>query len=239
MTSSVYKRFGLMLFCAAMVVICDNYSQAFSANILIDPGHSPKLPGAIGCSGNPEYRYNAILATKIATHLQKLGFKVSMTKSLESEISLSDRTLKSKGKDLFLSIHHDSVQPQFIIHKSDGGFCSTKAKGFSIFISRTNRYFRESLNYAHKLGAALVKKGLCPTHHHAEKILGENRHLHDPTLGIYFFDNLAVLKNAESPAILLEAAVIVNPVDETRAASDEYQSVIVESVEEMLVSRNN
>jgi len=228
-----------MLCYGVMAVISGNYSQAFCADILIDPGHSPKLPGTIGCSGKQEYRYNAVLASKIAVHIQKLGFNVSMTKALDSEILLSKRTFKSKGKDLFLSIHHDSVQPQFITRKSNGGFCSNKAKGFSIFISRKNRYFRESLNYAHKLGAALVKRGLCPTHHHAEKILGENRYLYDPALGIYFFDKLAVLKNAESPAIVLEAAVIVNPVDETRAASDEYQHAIVESVEQMLVPRND
>jgi len=226
-----------MLICAVMAVICGNYSQAFPADILIDPGHSPGLPGTIGCSGKPEYLYNAALTAKIATHLKILGFKVSTTKAPDSEISLPKRAFNSRGKDLFLSIHHDSVQPQFITRKSDGGYCSPKAKGFSIFISRTNRYFRESLNYAKKLGAALVKKGLCPTHHHAEKITGENRHLHDPALGIYFFDNLAVLKNAESPAILLESAVIVNPEDETRAASDEYQRAIVESVEKMLVSK--
>jgi len=226
-----------MLICGIIALIYGNYSQAFSADILIDPGHSPGLPGAIGCSGKSEYLYNAALTAKIATHLQILGFKVSMTKAMDSEISLSKRTVMSKGKDLLLSIHHDSVQPQFITRKSDGGFCSPKAKGFSIFISRTNRYFRESRNYADKLGAELVKKGLYPTHHHAEKILGENRHLHDPALGIYFFDNLAVLKNADSPAVLFEAAVIVNPEDETRAVSDEYQRAIVESVEKMLVSK--
>jgi N-acetylmuramoyl-L-alanine amidase len=225
-----------MFFCGVMAVIFGNYSQAFSADILIDPGHFPKSPGTVGCSGKQEYHYNAVLAARIANHLQKLGFNVSMTKALDSEISLSKRTFKSKGKTLFLSIHHDSVQPQFITRKSDGGFCSPKARGFSIFVSRTNRYFRESLNYAHKLGAALVKRGLSPSHHHAEKISGD---LYDAALGIYFFDNLTVLKNAESPAIVLEAAVIVNPEDETRAASDEYQRAIVESVEIMLVSRND
>lgn len=213
-------------------------SQAFTAGIMIDPGHSPKRKGAIGCSGKPEYRYNAELVSKIATHLEALGVNVSLTKERDSELSLTARAKKSKGKDLFLSVHHDSVQPRFIHARSSKGVCSHKAEGFSIFVSRSNRYVKESLDYAHKLGEALVKQGLSPTHHHAEKIRGENRPLYNPDLGIYFFDNLAVLKRANSPAILLEVAVIVHPEDEKRAASDEYQRIMVESVGTMFESRH-
>jgi N-acetylmuramoyl-L-alanine amidase len=235
MIFSFYKEHTCTLFCVAVAAICWNASQASSAEILIDPGHSPLSPGAIGCSGKTEYSYNAELASKIATHLQKLGFKTSMTKGLDSEICLPKRTLKSKGKDLFLSIHHDSVQPQFLVSKSGKGACSPKAQGFSIFVSRKNRFFKESLDYAHKLGTELVRRGLLPTLHHAENIAGENRYLYDPVLGIYFFDDLMVLKSAQSPAILFEAAVIVNPIDEKRAALAEYQNTIVESIGKMLV----
>ena len=229
MALSVNKKFGAILFCAGLIFCAS--SQAFSANILIDPGHSPGSPGAISCSGIPEFLYNDILAGKIAGRLRKAGVKVSMTRTPTSNISLSKRIAKSKGKDLFLSIHHDSVQPQFLTRQPAGGVCSSKAQGFSIFVSRKNPYFEKSLDYARELGTALVKKGFYPTHHHAENITGENRYLFDPNLGIYYFDDLAVLKNAKAPAILLEAAVIVNPEDEDRAASDKYQRAIAELIE--------
>jgi N-acetylmuramoyl-L-alanine amidase len=209
-------------------------NSSYSLSLLIDPGHSPKSIGTTACSGRPEYIYNANLAFEIAYYLRKDGMEVSMTKTPDSEISLIDRCNLSKGKDLFLSIHHDSVQPQFITYQSNGGFCSGKAEGFSIFISRKNHFYKKSLSYARKFGSALVNRGLRPSLHHAEKIEGEGRTLLEPELGIYLFDDLIVLKSAESPAILLEAAVIVNPKDEAKADSQKYQSLVAEAVKEMM-----
>jgi N-acetylmuramoyl-L-alanine amidase len=227
----------ITLFLFAIAVLFGSCPLAVAADILIDPGHSPKLPGAISCSGVAEYRYNYLLAAEIANYLSPLGHNVSLTKSENSVISLSRRAALSKGQDLLVSIHHDSVQPQFVSRTPEGGFCSYKAKGFSIFISRSNRYYKESLHYARTLGKAMVRRGYRPTLHHAEKIPGEFKILLDPDLGIYIFNNLVVLKQAKSPAILFEAAVIVHPEDEALAASEGYRHVIAESVAAMLSSK--
>lgn len=76
-----------------------------------------------------------------------------------------------------------------------------------------------------------------PTLHHAEKIAGENRELLDPINGIYVFDDLVVLKNSDAPAVLLEAAVIVNPDDEKKASSSQYQNKIAEAALDMVSGR--
>jgi N-acetylmuramoyl-L-alanine amidase len=232
MKSNVQK--AIIVGAISIVFISYPAKLSYSLSLLIDPGHSPKSIGTTACSGRPEYVYNTNLTIMIADYLRKNGITVSLTKTPDSEISLIKRCAISKEKDLFLSIHHDSVQPQFITYQSNGGFCSWKAEGFSIFISRKNHYYSKSLSYARKLGSALVKKGLQPSLHHAEKIKGEGRILLDPELGIYLYDDLIVLKNAESPAVLLEAAVIVNPKDEARAATGKYQSLIAEAVKEMV-----
>jgi len=57
-------------------------------------------------------------------------------------------------------------------------------------------------------------------------ITGENRVLLDKRLGIYIFDDLKVLKNAKSPAILLEAGVIVSPMDEQRVQTPKFMNDI-------------
>ncbi|MEI7638988.1 MAG: N-acetylmuramoyl-L-alanine amidase [Syntrophus sp. (in: bacteria)] len=225
------------LFVFAIAVLFGACPWAVAGNILIDPGHSPKFPGAISCSGVAEYRYNNLLAAEIANYLSLLGHNVSLTKSENSVISWSKRAALSKGQDLLVSIHHDSVQPQFVNHTTGGGVCSYKAKGFSIFISRSNRYFKESLHYAKMLGNAMVHRGYRSTLHHAEKIPGEFKILLDPTLGIYVFNNLIVLKQAKAPAILFEAAVIVHPDDEAIAASEGYRHAIAESVAVMVSSK--
>ena len=77
-------------------------------------------------------------------------------------------------------------------------------------------------------------RGLRPSLHHAEKIAGENRQLLDPDLGIYRYDDLVVLRKADAPAILLEAAVLVHPQDEARAASAAYQRQIADAVAGMM-----
>jgi N-acetylmuramoyl-L-alanine amidase len=41
--------------------------------------------------------------------------------------------------------------------------------------------------------------------HHAEPVAGESRELIDRALGIYRYDELAVLRTATMPAVLFEA----------------------------------
>ena len=206
---------------------------AYSGGFVIDPGHSLKSPGAISCTGKSEYLYNDSLAQYVLSYLLKQHTSVSLTRKANEELSLINRASAAAGKRLFLSIHHDSVQPLFITWKNHRP-TSTKAEGYSIFVSSKNRYYGQSLKYAHRLGAALRSRGLSPSKHHGEKISGENRQLLDSENGIYLFDDLVVLKNADAPSVLFEAAVIVNPQDEARAASEQYKLQIAEAVLEMI-----
>ena len=72
--------------------------------------------------------------------------------------------------------------------------------------------------------------GLAFTTHHAERIPGENREWADRNAGVYYFDNLAVLKTAKSPAVLLEAGVIVNRADERTLQEPAMRSAIAGAV---------
>lgn len=206
---------------------------AISGGIVIDPGHSPQSPGATSCTGTSEYIYNTALAKFVIAHVASRHLPVVLTCNADQELSLADRAKLAKGKTLFLSIHHDSVQPQFITWKNQRP-CSDKAEGFSIFISSKNSHYAQSLNYARRLGAALRNRGLKPSQHHGEKIARENKRLIDPPNGVYLYDDLVVLKNADAPAILLEASVIVNPHDEAKAASKAYKSQLANAIAEML-----
>ncbi|MGH8650391.1 MAG: N-acetylmuramoyl-L-alanine amidase, partial [Burkholderiales bacterium] len=58
--------------------------------------------------------------------------------------------------------------------------------------------------------------GFTPSRYHADPIVGENRPFADEANGVHYFDNLAVLKTASIPALLLEAGVIVNRDEELR-----------------------
>ena len=229
--------FGGVLFLSSCLLMPD-YGDACSTSepsIILDPGHSPRKPGAKSCSGTYEYVYNNKLAEVVARYLSVLSLDVAVTKKPDAEFSLVDRASLSSGKTLFISLHHDSAQPQFI-RRVNGNPCSEKAEGFSLFVSSKNAYFQESLAAAKVLGASLRVSGLHPSTHHGEPIPGENRKLLDEYCGVYLFDDLIVLKNAKSPAILLEAGVIVNPVDDARVKTLEHQQKIAEAVAKALMS---
>lgn len=197
--------------------------------ILIDPGHSPLKPGAISCTGEKEYVYNNSLAAAIQQALKNRKIPYALTRQPAEEISLQGRARKAAGKKLLISVHHDSVQPQYVKYV-DGKPNTDKAKGFSIFVSRKNRYFNQSLQYARNLGNRLRALGYAPSTHHGEPIKGENRQLLDAHAGVYAYDDLVVLKHADSPALLFEAGVLPNPEDERLVKSARYKRNIAGAV---------
>lgn len=227
----MFLRMVIVSFCS--LFFWDPAAHGF--DLVLDPGHSPKSPGAISCNGVQEYRYNNALVAQITVSLANLpGVRVFLTKKDDEEISLKERVKDTTGKDLFISVHHDSVQPQFLNGQGrNGGKCSEKASGFSIFVSRKNPFFKESLAAAAMLGKCLLAQGLRPTLHHAEPIPGENRPLLDKEPGIYAYDDLVVLREARSPALLFEAGVIVNPIDEKTIQGDEFKRKVAKAIREI------
>jgi len=201
--------------------------QAF--DIMLDIGHTPSKSGAISASCEKEYDFNKALGRYVFEHFSQ-NSRINMSMLKRSEVTFQDRFASSIGKDFFLSIHHDSVQERYIQRNSFGCPSTSHASGFSIFISRKNPYFDKSLAYAQRFGKALMEQGLTPSFHHAEKVSGENRELIDQTLGIYIFDDLKVLKNAKSPALLFEAGVIVNPLNEAIVKSDDYKNKVSNAI---------
>lgn len=216
-------------FVAFFSFILGSYGLAGAFEALIDPGHSPASPGAISCVGQKEFVYNNNLAAALAAKLRQAGINAALSRGPGENISLPARAARASGKDLLISVHHDSVQPQFL-SKSHKFPTSEKARGFSLFVSRKNKFFPESLAYAKRIGEQLRRAGFKPTLHHAEPIKGENRRLLDRTNGIYEFNDLIVLKNADAPALLLEAGVLAHPDEEKQIRGRAYQNRLATAV---------
>ncbi len=210
-----------------MQLAVTNVPLAF--DVILDPGHSAQRYGTLSCSGKKEYEYNNQLLMSVFPYLVAQKIYVDVTRDPEEEITLVQRAEKSKGKKLFISLHHDSAQEQFITRVS-GNPCSRKARGYSIFISKKNPYFERSLSCARVLGEALRNAGLVPSTHHGEPISGENRTLLDARLGIYQYDDLVVLKQSKCPALLLEAGVIIHPEEDKLVQTPEYKRNIANGI---------
>ena len=209
--------------------------NAYAINLVLDIGHTPKQSGATSSNCQKEYTYNKELVLYILEKLKdKHNIEISLSsKKDDEELTFKDRYNSSIDKDLFISIHHDSVQKQFIKY-INGCPTTNYAEGFSIFVSKKNIEYEKSLEYAKIFAEELISRGLVPTLHHAEKIKGENRELIDRKLGIYLFDDLKVLKNANSPAFLFEAGVIVNPNEEKKVKTKVFKDNITEAVMKLL-----
>jgi N-acetylmuramoyl-L-alanine amidase len=204
--------------------------------VAIDIGHTPGAPGAMSAGGVMEYTYNRRMAQLIAEDLrQQPGVVVTMVNPTGREISLLQRgeTANQAKADLFLSVHHDSVNERYKVTRRVDGRVSRQSdrfRGYSVFYSDKNAQPAASLEFAKQLGRAMREQGLVPTAHHAEKIPGEGRDFVLPEYGVYHFPDLLVLKRARMPAVLLECGVIVHPEEEEELNTPQRQRQIVTAV---------
>jgi N-acetylmuramoyl-L-alanine amidase len=231
-----YTFFSALLLASALLLclllpICD------AMTITLDPGHSYSKPGAISCSGVGEVFFNDALAARLASALRKAGHIVRLTRKGEESPTLIQRAASAKGSSLLISLHHDSVQPQFLQQYTDSSgkdqLCSRHAAGYSVFVSRKNANPEHSIAIASIIAHSLRQAGFTPSLHHTEDVTGERKEF-DSSLGIYYYDNLVVLKKSPVPALLIEVGVIKNPEEEKNLSDtnvmDAFSAGIVEAV---------
>lgn len=206
--------------------------DAFRA--VLDVGHDPESPGAISARGVPEFRFNLALARRILQQLHRNGFTRARLLVRERRgLAARARALNALDPALVISVHHDSVQPRYLRRGRIGGRLRTfsdRHSGYSIFVSHKNPRREESERFARILGEELIGRDHRFTMHHAEDIPGENRPVIDGRVGVFRYDGLVVLREVRAPAVLFEAAVIVNPQDEQRAGDGAFRSDIAAAV---------
>jgi N-acetylmuramoyl-L-alanine amidase len=188
--------------------------------VALDIGHYHAAPGVTAASGKAELEFNQELAHEVRAGLAARGLRVRM---IEEQPVLEERSRAAEGADLFVSIHHDSVRPEYLAQ-------ADSFAGFSLFVSRLNPQLDKSVACASAIGAQLRAAGLTPSRYHADPVLGENRPYADETNGVHFFDNLAVARTAAMPAVLVEAGVIVNRHEERQLREPSVRRRIAEAI---------
>ena len=227
----------LIVYCLSFLVIVVTISGdcwAEDCIIAIDIGHTTNTTGATSARGVPEYLFNQNIGTLLHKQLlQDIRFKRSfIINETGDDISLSGRAAiaNQRGAHLLVSIHHDSVQPkdlsQWLCQGRILPHCD-KFTGYSIFYSEINRRPLNSLIFAVILGSEMLQSRFCPTLHHAEKFTGGDKDLIDKTRGIYKYNKLVVLKEANMPAVLFECGIIKNRNEELQLGDPQYQHKLV------------
>jgi N-acetylmuramoyl-L-alanine amidase len=212
--------------------------------IAIDAGHGGRDPGAIGRSGLKEKTITLDIARRLAVLVkERLGCTVVMTRDKDVFIPLEQRPFiaKSKGADLFVSIHVNANRKRkargietYIqsLRASDRDAMATAArensmstKRLSELKSELDRIFadlakddklEESLQLAHAVQGSLVDT-MAPIKGNIVN-LGVKR--------AFFY----VLINTEMPSILAEVGFISNPHEEKLLRTDSYRQSIAESL---------
>jgi N-acetylmuramoyl-L-alanine amidase len=201
-------------------------AMAFSAvakEVAVDVGHYAAEPGVISASGRPEFEYNRDLALEVKAELEQLHLNVRLIGERGDYAVLHHRTRDARGADLFVSIHHDSVQERLLPQ-------AERFAGFSLFISRHNPRLAKGLACASAIGAKLRGAGFTPSRYHADPVLGESRPFADEANGVHYYDNLAVARSAAMASLLVEAGVIVNREEERRMRDSQVRGRIAAAV---------
>jgi N-acetylmuramoyl-L-alanine amidase len=178
-----------------------------------------KSRGAIAASGTPENEYNKKVAIAVKEEFENRG---------QSAFLIEDMNLHSRAKvanlwgDVFLSIHHDSVTNRMVPF-------AYRFSGFSLFISKQNGQFKQSLRLAKLIGSEMIQNGFSVAlHHHSDK--RRQRLLIDKKDGVYRSDKLVVIKETKIPAVLIECGVVKNLYEEYWLLQPEVRKNLVFSI---------
>lgn len=226
------RRLGAVVSAALLQV---SVTAVAAVPVAIDVGHYLERPGAISAHGVTEFEYNHALAAVVAARLAGDGVPVRLIghRGDMADLWARPREAEAAGAGFFLSIHHDSVKEEYLQPWTWNGRALRYAEGFagfSLFVSRLNPRLDESLACASAIGAALRRAGLPVATHHGVSSAGVERPWADEANGVYYYDNLVVLKGATIPAVLLEAGVIVNRDEERALAGAERRALTAAAV---------
>ncbi|MCB0353710.1 MAG: N-acetylmuramoyl-L-alanine amidase [Bdellovibrionales bacterium] len=212
-------RIALCICALLFLGSCHQRNEPFV--IMFDSGHTNREPGALGVQGEFEKKYNDTLVDELIALLNRdESFRTYRSAEPDEEISLEERSFRANriSADLFLSIHHNSVNEEKIEYFSLEGRTAARTRedrqGYSLYISAKNPRITDSLWFATALGKRLEEIGRESYSIHSKSSPPAGQQLMNKRYGIFQYDNLAVLKAASMPALLFEVGFIVDEKDD-------------------------
>ena len=230
MASLICRDNPCMEFLRLLILACFWASTATVAapRVAVDVGHTLADPGATSARGRSEFAFNRDFAGWLAGALRAEGIEVREINFAGDAGSLAERPEQARGSDFFISVHHDSISPEFLqFWDWDGEEMSHTIlkRGFGLFVSRRNPDLAGSLRCASAMGAMLRRAGFVPTQWH-----GRKHQPADADNGVWYYDNLVVLHKATFPAVLFEAGVIKHRDEELELLDGDRQARMADAL---------
>ncbi|TAH12472.1 MAG: N-acetylmuramoyl-L-alanine amidase [Curvibacter sp.] len=215
--------------------------------VALDPGHGGEDPGAIGPAGTKEKDVVLKLAHLLRERINNATvngrtMRAFLTRDADFFVPLSTRVQKARRvqADLFVSLHADAFftpdpQGASVFALSQGGATSSAARWMAAKENKADLI--GGLNV--KAKDATVQRALLDMSTTAQindslklgsNLLGEIKRvgkLHKPRVEQASF---AVLKAPDIPSVLVEAAFISNPKEETKLNSEDYQNDLADAL---------
>ena len=173
--------------------------------IVLDPGHGGRDPGNMEAQ-RKEKQFTLTFAKELSDLLTKAGFRVNLTRTRDSFVDLPNRPdlARRRGADLFISLHFNSADGAGAAAvKGSEVYCMTSARTSSTNArgegAGTGAYPGNRFDPKNVLLAYQIQKAI------TEKAGSEDRGVKRA--------RYAVLRTAEMPAVLIEAAFMTHPTD--------------------------
>ncbi|MBO7148067.1 MAG: N-acetylmuramoyl-L-alanine amidase [Lentisphaeria bacterium] len=186
--------------------------------IMIDAGHGGKDKGAPGTANLWEKNLNLAMALKVAAKLRQYGYRVVMTRSKDTDLTLQQRSAYCEKikPDLFLSIHCNAVGNRRIsgietFAMTPYGAASTSDSKPGKNTGPGNSFDRNNYRLAYEIQRQLVS-----TTKAQDRGVKHAR----------FY----VLRNATCPAVLIETGFITNLLEGRRLSQSAYQEKIARGI---------
>jgi N-acetylmuramoyl-L-alanine amidase len=214
-------------------LLCDP-PLTFGTNrvIVIDPGHGGSNTGTHSVlDGRFEKEFTLDWAKRIKPLLEREGWTVFLTRTNDTNVSLSDRVAfaGTHHADLFVSLHFNSAAPDT---KQNGletycltptGMPSTITRGYADPWSEqlpNNACDAQNLQFAVRMHSALLRAmGM------------EDR-------GVRRARFITVLRGQKCPAILIEAGYLSNPAEAAKIESAGYRQKLAEAFANALAAKS-
>ncbi|WP_269539794.1 N-acetylmuramoyl-L-alanine amidase family protein [Cerasicoccus fimbriatus] len=188
-------------------------------HIVLDPGHGGKDGGAQNPSLKLQEKYLAMdLANRVKSRLERYGYKVSLTRTTDKYISLSERPAIANrlNADLFVSLHFNAIN-------------NSKVDGIETFVmtppghASTNSTSADSRSYAGNKDAPWsLMAGYYIQSAMVEKTRADDRGLKRA--------RFAVLKSLECPGVLVEGGFVSHPTEGRNIGSSAYRDKLADAI---------
>lgn len=202
--------------------------------LALDSGYSIKDPGMAGVRGRREVEYNDRFVAELIPRIEATGWEVKLVRGDHEYISDKHRAEQANiwDADLLLSIHHDVAPRKFLKEKvidGDTVLVNSSGKsfeGFSMYISKKNQKYRQSLCFAQRLGFRLKPMQHNPAYFHKEH---EGLNMVVKEYAIYERD-IPLLYQSEIPAVQLKLGVITDEKDEAWLNDGQYRDEMAKAI---------